>query len=181
MFNFLKNIFNRKNIILDVHKQIICRYYSILVPLRGTPDNTHDEKTDIKNLIWMCEEILDNGNTMPIDKVARWVGYIQGCMIMRGILTTETERNITRPLFREAYMKTGQGFQKTRQKPLLDGCGERPTSPHPLTGKVARGSPRWTRGYQPTEDNKPLTPDTGSSVKKGNRPKVKITKTRGSK
>lgn len=37
---------------------------------------------------------------MPIEKANRWLGYIQGVLISRGITTVEEERDWTRPLFR---------------------------------------------------------------------------------
>ncbi len=37
---------------------------------------------------------------LPIPKLCRWLGYIQGVLIERGYTTVETERNWTRPLFR---------------------------------------------------------------------------------
>lgn len=37
---------------------------------------------------------------MPVPKLCRWLGYIQGVLIERGITTVEAERDWTRPLFR---------------------------------------------------------------------------------
>ena len=39
-------------------------------------------------------------NGLPVAKLCRWLGYIQGVLIERGITTVETERDWTRPLFR---------------------------------------------------------------------------------
>ena len=36
----------------------------------------------------------------PLLKLNRWLGYIQGVLIERGITTVEAERDWTRPLFR---------------------------------------------------------------------------------
>lgn len=41
-----------------------------------------------------CEDKL------PLMKLNRWLGYIQGVLIERKLTTVETERNWTRPLFR---------------------------------------------------------------------------------
>lgn len=43
----------------------------------------------------------------PIDKLNRWLGYIQGNLISRGLTTVDKEREFTRPIFREAYDKLG--------------------------------------------------------------------------
>lgn len=33
-------------------------------------------------------------------KANRWLGFIQGCMIMRGMTTVQAERDFTRPYFK---------------------------------------------------------------------------------
>lgn len=37
---------------------------------------------------------------LPLNKLNRWLGYIQGTLISLGLTTVEAERNWTRPLFR---------------------------------------------------------------------------------
>jgi hypothetical protein len=37
---------------------------------------------------------------MPLCKLNRWIGYIQGVLIERGATTVTAERDWTRPLFR---------------------------------------------------------------------------------
>jgi len=37
---------------------------------------------------------------LPLMKLNRWLGYIQGCVIERGYTTVAEERDWTRPLFR---------------------------------------------------------------------------------
>jgi hypothetical protein len=37
---------------------------------------------------------------LPLEKLNRWLGYVQGVLIERGFTTVEEERNWTRPLFR---------------------------------------------------------------------------------
>lgn len=37
---------------------------------------------------------------LPLNKLNRWLGYIQGCLIAWDITTVEAERDWTRPLFR---------------------------------------------------------------------------------
>jgi hypothetical protein len=39
-------------------------------------------------------------NRLPLMKLNRWLGYIQGCLIDRGHTTVQAERDWTRPLFR---------------------------------------------------------------------------------
>jgi hypothetical protein len=49
---------------------------------------------------FICEFQAGVGSKLPIMKLNRWLGYIQGCLIERGYTTVEDERNFTRPLFR---------------------------------------------------------------------------------
>jgi len=37
---------------------------------------------------------------LPVPKLCRWLGYIQGVLIARGYTSVEKERDWTRPLFR---------------------------------------------------------------------------------
>jgi hypothetical protein len=58
------------------------------------------------HLLWMCETMITNLNekpNYPIDKAARWLGYIQGVLSATGKIDPGTERDFSRPLFRAAY------------------------------------------------------------------------------
>lgn len=49
---------------------------------------------------WMCDRILSpETKHYSLDKISRWLGFIQGVMIMCNVTTIEQERNITRPWF----------------------------------------------------------------------------------
>ena len=67
------------------------------------------DPTSLEHLLWMCEEcktnVRDDGQGMPTDKYSRWLGYIQGCIIMHGLTTVEEERNRTRPWFNKEDKK----------------------------------------------------------------------------
>jgi hypothetical protein len=57
--------------------------------------------TDTKALLDFVEEFTDGSRTrLPLLKLNRWLGYIQGCLIERIYTTVEEERDWTRPLFR---------------------------------------------------------------------------------
>lgn len=53
--------------------------------------------TEIDHLIWMLQEIqkLEMSET----KANRWLGYVQGCLTMHGLISVEAERNFTRSIF----------------------------------------------------------------------------------
>lgn len=47
------------------------------------------------------KKFLDEFNhEVPLVKLSRWLGYVQGVLIERGVTTVEIERDWTRPLFR---------------------------------------------------------------------------------
>jgi hypothetical protein len=65
--------------------------------------------------VWMAEDWIDKvialehfieeflhgcENEMPLNKLNRWLGYIQGTLIALEITTVQAERDWTRPLFR---------------------------------------------------------------------------------
>jgi hypothetical protein len=82
------------------------------------PDNDgEDGETSYKNLRWMVQTCLDEIHTMPLDKVSRWVGFIQGVLATKGLLSVSEERDRTRPLFHEAYAAMGLGKPESREAP----------------------------------------------------------------
>jgi hypothetical protein len=61
------------------------------------------DKTDAVHLRWMCDNV-DCFN-WGVDKVSRWLGFVQGVMIVNGLLTVDAERDYSRPIFTSAYEK----------------------------------------------------------------------------
>lgn len=52
-------------------------------------------------VVAFCRELLDASlRGDPVPKLCRWLGYIQGVLIERGLTTVQAERDWTRPLFR---------------------------------------------------------------------------------
>jgi len=51
----------------------------------------------------LCQKAIEEYNGLPIDKLSRWLGYIQGVIIERNLTTIQTERDFSRPLFHKAY------------------------------------------------------------------------------
>lgn len=56
------------------------------------------DKTTGDHLFFMIQEIKSNRH-MPIDKIARWTGFIQGVLAARGLIDVDAERARTRPIF----------------------------------------------------------------------------------
>jgi hypothetical protein len=56
------------------------------------------------HLIWMCDQIIDSD--WPTSKMHRWVGFIQGILIAKGLSTIDEERTLvseTKLMFREEH------------------------------------------------------------------------------
>ena len=47
------------------------------------------------------------------DKQSRWLGFVQGVLVMYELICIEDEREFSRPLFHEAYEKMGIKKPKT--------------------------------------------------------------------
>lgn len=74
--------------------KIIDRYFGVLnTPAVCTPDTP----TEDSHLVWMLKEILFNP-LQSTTKKHRWLGYVQGVMVMKGYLTVQEERDNTREI-----------------------------------------------------------------------------------
>ena len=62
-----------------------------------------DARLSLENLLWICREGAARIEELPEDKTSRWLGFVQGCLAMRQIIDVDEERNVSRPLFHEAY------------------------------------------------------------------------------
>lgn len=51
----------------------------------------------------LVEKALLEINNFPIDKLSRWLGFVQGYVIFSNQTTIDNERDFSRPLFHEAY------------------------------------------------------------------------------
>jgi hypothetical protein len=67
----------------------------------------------LENLRWICLQIIDKGRELPIDKTSRWLGFVQGCLAMRGLIDVDAERDATRPRFHRAYINEDIGPPST--------------------------------------------------------------------
>lgn len=81
----------------DYFKPICERYINILGPWAYS-ECTPDKPTEDKHLTWMLKSIL-NVDNMSVTKKHRWLGYVQGIMVLKGYITVADEREFTRPLF----------------------------------------------------------------------------------
>lgn len=81
--------------LLKAHLFMMRRYRSII---EGR--NFKDEEF----LLNFCDTALLITNT---DKLSRWIGYVQGILIERGILDTRFERDVSREIYKPIYDRLG--------------------------------------------------------------------------
>ena len=55
------------------------------------------------NLKELSIEAIDKINDYPIDKLSRWLGFVQCYIIFTNQSTIDIERDFSRPLFHKAY------------------------------------------------------------------------------
>jgi hypothetical protein len=68
-------------------------------------EKIEDGETKI-TLNWMCQTAIANSH-YPIDKLSRWLGFVQGVLFTTGHISIVEERDFSRPLFHAAYKAEG--------------------------------------------------------------------------
>ena len=104
---WLQNLKYNADILKDADKTIPCELLdkykkdciSLLPPnsVLSIEQKPGDETNPI-HLIWMLQQIKDDSE-MSQTKRHRWLGYIQGVLVMKGVFSVEEEREYTRPIF----------------------------------------------------------------------------------
>ncbi len=93
--------------IREPFKALAHRYIKII------DENLLDEDEYKYKLKSMLEIGLVEIDTWPIDKLYRWLGFVQGVLTMKELITVDEEREFSRPLFHEAYRQSGIEIPKT--------------------------------------------------------------------
>lgn len=80
------------------------------------PPSSLEGPTSPDHLKWMLDRCLVEIETMPVDKISRWIGFVQGCLAtsLHGF-SIEEERDRTRPLFHAAYKAMGIPIPETKR------------------------------------------------------------------
>jgi hypothetical protein len=69
--------------------------------------------TGDRHLRWMLGQVVEKSDVFPVDKLGRWLGFVQGVLAARGLLDVSEERDRTRGTFREAYRLDGVEVPKS--------------------------------------------------------------------
>lgn len=62
---------------------------------------------EFAHLQWMCDEAMGQAENWPVDKLSRWLGFVQGVLTANNVITVAGEREFSRPLFHAAYLEAG--------------------------------------------------------------------------
>lgn len=78
------------------------RYKKMLIERGYEPENLAKTlPTSFMHILWMCDFIINEieANRFIEDKYSRWLGYIQGVLTCRLLITVQEERDVTREWF----------------------------------------------------------------------------------
>jgi hypothetical protein len=84
---------NYRNILALLFKQ----YQYIFIDNGIVPEAFKDASSE--NAYWLAIQGQIHSETLPIDKLNRWLGFIQAVAIINKYTTVQAERDFTRPLF----------------------------------------------------------------------------------
>ena len=83
---------------------------------RGEDALKHDKRLSLNNLQWMCLQGQISADTLPADKLSRWIGFVQGCLSMRSVFKADEERDFSRPIFHKVYANAGIPIPEKKEK-----------------------------------------------------------------
>ena len=83
--------------------------------LESIPTNipNSNDYTSPSNLVWMMNTVMSSITSFPDDKTGRWIGFVQGVLTCSGLLDVDSERDFSRPIYHEAYNKSGLNIPPT--------------------------------------------------------------------
>ena len=93
---------------------VIDRLYDAYRPICDT--NSHlaaftqghlPKELGLKHAGWMLDQVKENSTTWPVDKLNRWIGFVQAILVLHEKVTVDQERERTRPLFHAYYHREG--------------------------------------------------------------------------
>ena len=92
----------------DVTLQLFCRYRTLLES--STEISGPSSKQQLLDLI---DTAIEKSQSFPIDKLNRWLGFVQAALIFNGLTSVLEERDFSRPLFHAAYLSDGIEIPET--------------------------------------------------------------------
>lgn len=106
----LYNAFEGEEPLVEATHEIVRNLFPLtenLIEMEGfvQPEGQQKEVSGL-NVNWMAQHILGNAH-LPIDKISRWLGFIQGVLAVRNLLSVKDERDSSRSIFHRAYKAMG--------------------------------------------------------------------------
>ena len=94
---------------LLVSADLFARYERVInLEIANAPEKGPlNQRVSLLNLSWICRTAQEQIAQLPLDKISRWLGFIQACLAMRGLIDVDVERDFSRPLFHSAYSQLG--------------------------------------------------------------------------
>ncbi len=80
--------------------KILAHRYIKIINEKYTDQDEYKHR--IKTMLEIGLAEIDN---WPIDKLYRWLGFVQGILTIKELINVDEEREFSRPLFHEAYKK----------------------------------------------------------------------------
>jgi len=94
---------NMDNEIIEIYLELISRYKGLIEYKTWDSKYKKTSKEHIYKMLLDIEINYDNYKT--IDKISRFIGFIQGVLSSFGIIDVDEERILTRKLFQNIYKK----------------------------------------------------------------------------
>lgn len=57
------------------------------------------------HLVNLCNEVINNHQMYPFDKLSRWMGFVQGILAREGLISVTEERDFSRPLLHAIHKR----------------------------------------------------------------------------
>jgi hypothetical protein len=92
------------------HKSL-CQFYISAIDAVTDDPMSHHPRLSLKNLSWLCREADANLQILPDDKAGRWIGFVEGCLTMRGLIAAPEK--VFAPVYDTGCMTALQYAQKT--------------------------------------------------------------------
>lgn len=82
---------------MTIDPRLLARYAGMIAGHFGhrKTEAREGNEMDPEHLNWMLNELY---GPMAVDKANRWLGFIQGALIAKGVTTVSIEREVTRPI-----------------------------------------------------------------------------------
>lgn len=93
------------------------KYY--IDQLRPQDEARWPQDCHLDHLFGMCLRLEENHSSMSETKCARWVGYIQGVLVARGLSTVERERRAYKACKLAILSVKGVALDSPVSKPML--------------------------------------------------------------